>query len=53
MKIIEGLQREAQACRADSQKLMKVRDLIGCIKLKIFEEPGKNREETREGKRLK
>jgi hypothetical protein len=26
MKIIEGLQREAKARRADSQKLMKVRD---------------------------
>jgi hypothetical protein len=26
MKIIEGLQREAQARQADSQKLMKVRD---------------------------
>jgi hypothetical protein len=53
MKIIEGLQREAQACRDDSRKLMKVRDRQGVLNLKIFEEPRKNREETREGKRLK
>jgi hypothetical protein len=26
MKIIEGLKREAKACRDDSRKLMKVRD---------------------------
>jgi hypothetical protein len=46
MKIIEGLQREAKERRDDSRKLMKVRDRQGCIKLKIFEESGKNREET-------
>jgi hypothetical protein len=46
MKILEGLQREAKAHRDDSRKLMKVRDSTGCIKLKIFEESGKNREET-------
>jgi hypothetical protein len=53
MKIIEGLQREAQARRADSSKAHESQGSTGCIKLKIFEEPGKNREETREGKRLK
>ena len=36
MKIIEGLQREAKACRADSQKLMKVRDRQGELNLKFL-----------------
>jgi hypothetical protein len=31
MKIIEGLQKEAQAHRADSRKLMKVRDRQGVL----------------------
>jgi hypothetical protein len=36
MKIIEGLQREAKESRADSRKLMKVRDQQGALNLKIF-----------------
>jgi hypothetical protein len=36
MKIIEGLQREAQAHRADSLKLMKVRDRQGAFNLKFL-----------------
>jgi hypothetical protein len=36
MKIIEGLQREAQARRADSRKLMKVRDQQGALNLKFL-----------------
>ena len=36
MKIIEGLQREAQARRADSRKLMKVRDQQGVLNLKFL-----------------
>jgi hypothetical protein len=36
MKIIEGLQRDAQACRADSQNLMKVRDQQGEFNLKML-----------------
>jgi hypothetical protein len=36
MKIIEGLQREAQARRADSRKLMKVRDRQGVLNLKFL-----------------
>ena len=53
MKILEGLQREAKARRDDSRKLMKVRDRQGALNLRFFEESGKNREETRERKRLK
>jgi hypothetical protein len=37
MKIIEGLQREAKECRADSRKLMKVRDRQGALKLKFLQ----------------
>jgi hypothetical protein len=36
MKIIEGLQREAQAHRDDSRKLMKVRDRQGALNLKFL-----------------
>jgi hypothetical protein len=36
MKIIEGLQREAKARRADSRKLMKVKDRQGELKLKFL-----------------
>jgi hypothetical protein len=36
MKIIEGLQREAKARRADSRNLMKVRDRKGELKLKFL-----------------
>jgi hypothetical protein len=36
MKIIEGLQREAKARRADSRKLMKVRDRQGELNLKFL-----------------
>jgi hypothetical protein len=36
MKIIEGLQREAQARRADIQKLMKVKDRQGVLNLKFL-----------------
>jgi hypothetical protein len=36
MKIIEGLQRDAQARRADSRKLMKVRDRQGEFNLKML-----------------
>jgi hypothetical protein len=36
MKILEGLQREAKARRDDSQKLMKVRDRQGALKLKFL-----------------
>jgi hypothetical protein len=36
MKIIEGLQREAQARRSDSRKLMKVRDQQGGLNLKFL-----------------
>jgi hypothetical protein len=36
MKIIEGLQREAQARRANSQKLMKGRDRQGALNLKFL-----------------
>jgi hypothetical protein len=36
LKIIEGLQREAKARRADSRKLMKVRDRQGALKLKFL-----------------
>jgi hypothetical protein len=36
MKIIEGLQREAQAHQADSQNLMKVRDRHSVLNLKFF-----------------
>jgi hypothetical protein len=36
MKIIEGLQREAKARRADSRKLMKVRDGQGALNLKFL-----------------
>jgi hypothetical protein len=37
MKIIEGLQREAKECRADSQKLMKVRDRQGKLNLRFLQ----------------
>ena len=36
MKIIEGLQREAKAHRADSRKLRKVRDRQGELNLKFL-----------------
>jgi hypothetical protein len=36
MKIIEGLQREAKARRADNRKLMKVRDRQGELNLKFL-----------------
>ena len=36
MKIIEGLQREAKAHRADSRKIMKVRDGQGALNLKFL-----------------
>jgi hypothetical protein len=36
MKIIEGLQREAKARRADSRKLMKVRDRQSALNLKFL-----------------
>jgi hypothetical protein len=37
MKIIEGLQREAKEHRADSRKLMKVRDRQGKLKLRFLQ----------------
>jgi hypothetical protein len=36
MKIIEGLQREAKERRAESQKLMKVRDRQGKLNLRFM-----------------
>jgi hypothetical protein len=36
MKIIEILQREAQACQADSQNLMRIRDRLGEFNLKML-----------------
>jgi hypothetical protein len=36
MKIIEGLQRDAQACQADSRNLMKVKDRQGEFNLKML-----------------
>jgi hypothetical protein len=36
MKILEGLQREAKACRDDSRNLMKVRDRRGELNLKFL-----------------
>ena len=36
MEIIEGLQREAKARRADSRKLMKVKDRKGELNLKFL-----------------
>jgi aminoglycoside N3'-acetyltransferase len=36
MKILEGLQREAKACRDDSRNLMKVRDRQGALNLKFL-----------------
>jgi hypothetical protein len=36
MRIIEGMQRDTQACRADSRKLMKVRDRQGEFNLKML-----------------
>ena len=48
-KLIEKLQKDAQARQADSQKLMKIRDRQGEFNLKNVEEPRKNRKEI--GKR--
>ena len=47
MKLIEGLQKYAQARLADSRKLMKIRDRRGEFNLNV-EEPGKNRKEIGE-----
>jgi hypothetical protein len=53
MKIIEGLQREAKARRADSRKLMKVRDRQGELNLKFLKSLERIEKKLEKGRRLK
>jgi len=50
MKIIEGLQREAKAHRADSRKIMKVRDRQAALNLKFLKSLEKIEKKLEKGK---
>jgi hypothetical protein len=50
MKIIEGLQREAKERRADSRKLMKVKDRQGKVNLKFLESLERIEKKLEEGR---
>jgi hypothetical protein len=53
MKLIERLQKDAQARRDDSRKLMRVRDQQGEFNLKMLKSLEMNRKEIGEGEWLK